>query len=143
MNARRMLATAFLLPAALAACATPESRIRQHRAEFESYPPAVQKKIRAGEVDVGFTKEQVAIALGRPDRMYRRRTAQGTHDVWAYMGPGGRTAVGFGFGMSSGGWDPRLGGGMGVTLEDDRVEDRLRVVFENGVVVAVEDRRNL
>lgn len=143
MKALRFLATACLIPAVTAACSTTESRIREHRAEFESYPPEVQKKIRDGRVDPGFTKEQVAIALGRPDRVYRRRTAGGTNDVWAYAEAGGRTAVGFGFGMSSGGWDPRLGGGMGVTLEDDRAEDRLRVVFENGVVVAVEDRRNL
>ena len=39
----------------------------------------------AGKVDVGSTPEQVQVALGKPDRVYRRQTTQGDLEAWAYM----------------------------------------------------------
>ena len=66
---------AALIAAALAGCAGPRQRIKKHQAEFDSYTPEIQQKIRAGQVDVGFTDRQVALALGRPDRVYSRKTA--------------------------------------------------------------------
>ncbi|MBI3564000.1 MAG: hypothetical protein HY079_02250 [Elusimicrobia bacterium] len=138
MRARSLAAAA--LAAALAACASPESRIRAHRAEFDAYPRAVQEKIRAGQVDVGFTRQQVALALGRPDRTYHRRTATATREVWAYGGGAARSSVSVGFGMGAGSMGPGYGGELGLGLADDAWEDRVRVVFENGVVVTVEDR---
>lgn len=134
-----MRAWMLALAAALAACATPESRIREHQAEFDSYPRAVQAKIRAGEVEVGFTRQQVAIALGRPDRTYQRRTATTAREVWAYGGGAGRSSVSVGFG--TGFMGPGYGGELGLGLTDDAWEDRLRVVFEGGVVVSVEERK--
>lgn len=133
----RALATA--LAAALAACATPESRIREHQAEFDAYPRAVQAKIRAGEVEIGFTRQQAAIALGRPDRTYHRKTVTAVREVWAYGGGAARSSVSVGFG--TGFMGPAYGGELGLGLADDAWEDRLRVVFEDGLVVSVEERK--
>ena len=91
------------LAAALAACASPASRIKHSRASFDSYPPEVQQTIRAGKAAVGFTMEQARMALGAPDRVSTETTAAVTREVWVYGGGGGGSRVGlsFGFGMST------------------------------------------
>ena len=122
----------------LAACSTPESRIRMHKAAYESWPPAVQEAVKAGRVDVGFTAEQVSVALGRPDRVYTRKTAAASEEVWAYGGGGSRTGVSFGFG--SGSYGSSYGLGVGVSGGDDRYDDRVRVGFTDGRVSSVESR---
>jgi hypothetical protein len=127
-----------LLAAALSACATTQSRIRKHQAEFDSYPPAVQQKIKDGKVEVGFTQQQAAMALGKPDRIYRRKTADSDQEVWAYGIGGGRTSVGFGFGMWSGG---PVSIGTGVDFGPEAMpSENLRIVFQGGTVVSVESR---
>ena len=138
MNFRRFTAAA-LFAAALAACAGPQSRIKKHQAEFDAYPPAVQQKIRDGQVEVGFTDRQVALSMGRPDRTYTRKTASAQQEVWAYGVGGSRVGVGLGLGM--GGGPGFYGGGVSVASdpEIDRGE-RTRIVFQDGVVVSVESR---
>ena len=79
------------------------------------------------------------MALGRPDRTYTRKTTASTQEVWAYGGGGG-SRVGFGFGMF-GGSSSMYSGGVGINSGESQYEDRVRVVFENGVVVSVENRK--
>lgn len=67
-----------------AGCATPESRIKKNPEIFQALPPEIQENVRQGRIDMGYPKEAVQIALGRPDREYSRRTAAGQTDVWAY-----------------------------------------------------------
>jgi hypothetical protein len=77
----------IVLPLALlgvAGCATPETRIRQNPGLFSSFPPEVQAKVRQGHVAIGFSPAAVRMALGDPDRIYRRATTNGTSEVWAY-----------------------------------------------------------
>lgn len=131
----RALFAALIL---LAACAGPEARIRRSRAAYESWPPEVQSSVKAGKADVGFTPEQVRVALGKPDRVYTRKTQDSVQEVWAYRGAAGRTSVGFGFGMGGGG--ANYGLGVGVGGRDDGADERGRVVFESGRVVSVESR---
>lgn len=69
---------------AIAGCATPESRIKEKPEAFNSFPPEVQSKIRTGQVDIGYSKDMVYIALGKPDREYTRTTTEGTYEVWSY-----------------------------------------------------------
>ena len=135
------------LAAALAACSTPQSRIKRRQAEFDSYPPEVQRAIRAGQADVGFTREQVALALGRPDRMDTLKTAAGVQDVWLYgIGSGGpRVGLGFGLGAGPG---AVVGGGVGAVGDVGLAPDasvvgdaRLRVVFQGERAVSVESGR--
>lgn len=121
----------------LAACVSPASRIKRHQAAFDAYPAEVQAGIRAGQVEVGYTREQAELALGRPDRTYVRKTASGTQDVWAYGGRSSHPSLSLGFGMGSGGGGGLYGGGMGLASEAGR-EDRARVVFQNDAVVSVE-----
>ncbi|MDB5986558.1 MAG: hypothetical protein JWR16_1611 [Nevskia sp.] len=127
------LLTAGLL---LGACASTDSRIRDQQTAFDTYPPAVQQKIRAGEIDVGFTPEMTRMALGDPDRRYTRTTANGSDEVWAYRESS--PAFSFGIGGGSFGGHGFGGGGVAMSSGGDAPDDKLRAVFENGKVVSVE-----
>ena len=83
---RLLLTSTMLLSAGLllVACATPEARIRQNQALFDSFPLEAQELIREGEIDIGFTEEMVEMARGVPDRKYTRRTVSGTVSIWGY-----------------------------------------------------------
>ncbi len=134
MNKR--LAFAVLAGAlAFAGCSTPDSRIEKNSAAFASYPPAVQAKIRAGEVEVGYNEEMVQIALGKPDRTYRRQTAKEETVVWAYADK--TPTIGFGFGIGSSGRHSGGGVAVGTSTGGDR-GDRLHVIFKAGKVTAIE-----
>lgn len=122
----------------LAACASPETRIKKNQAAYDSWPPETQASVKAGKAEVGFTAEQVKVALGKADRIYTRKTAEAVQEVWAYGRGGARTGVGFGFGM--GGGNSSYGLGVGVGGPEHRDDDRVRVVFEGGKVVSVETR---
>jgi len=84
MNPTIRSCLAVLSIIAVAGCATPESRIKEKPEVFNNFPPDVQSKVRTGQVDVGYTKDMVYIALGKPNREYTRTTAEGTFEVWSY-----------------------------------------------------------
>jgi hypothetical protein len=128
----------FLALAALAAagCSTIDSRISGNQSQFNSWPPAVQQKVRAGQVDIGFTPAQAQVALGDPDRKYTRTDAHGTVEVWAYRD--NKPVFSFGFGLGSASGSSAYGAGVGVTTGGDRYDDKLRVVFAEGKVAALE-----
>lgn len=65
-------------------CSTVEKRIERNQSLYSTYPPEVQNAIREGKIYVGFSKEQVAIALGQPHESYTKRTATGETRVWEY-----------------------------------------------------------
>jgi len=124
--------------ALLAACSsTPDSRIAKNQGTFGAYAPAVQQKIRAGEVDVGFTPEMVRLALGEPTRQFNRQTGSGTTEVWVYHDNGPR----FSFGVGIGGAVGRHGGaGVGVSTSTGGSDpgEKMRVEFRDGKVAAVD-----
>jgi len=125
------------LALAFAGCSTPDSRIEKNSAAFAGYPPAVQAKIRAGEIEVGYTSDMVQLALGKPDRVIRRRTAAGESEVWIYADK----SPTFSFGVGIGGGGHHSGGGVAVGASTDGdQDDRLRVVFDAGKVTAIERR---
>jgi hypothetical protein len=83
----KSIAKRFLLATVLAVltgCATPESRIKEKPEVFALFPPEVQANVKAGKIDIGYDKDMVYIALGKPDREYTRTTAEGTTEVWSY-----------------------------------------------------------
>lgn len=128
---------AIVLAAALlaAGCSTPDSRIEKNSAAFDAYPPEVQAKIRAGEIEVGFTAEMVQIALGKPDRVIRRVTADGETEVWAYADK----SPSFGIGLGVGSFGHHSGGGVAVgTSSGGSRGDDLHVVFKAGKVSAID-----
>jgi hypothetical protein len=121
---------------AVAGCSTVDSRVSSNQAQFNAWPPAVQQKVRAGQVDIGFTPAQVQVALGDPDRKYTRTDVHGTMEVWAYRDHSPVFSFGFGFGSASG--SSAYGAGVGVTTGGDRYDDKLRVILTDGRVTALE-----
>jgi hypothetical protein len=131
----RIVLAAFLL--ALAGCATtPADRISQNRAAFDSWPAEVQAKVRAGQVGLGFSEEQVLMALGEPDRTIARTTEQGTAIVWAYSHRGPHFS--FGLGMAGGGGHTGYGAGVAVNDRPYFSGDAMHVVFMDHKVVSIE-----
>jgi hypothetical protein len=124
----RYRACAVLLVLAAAACSTPQSRIRRRQGAFDAYPPEVREKIRAGQVDVGFTREQVSIALGRPDRVRLDKPPAAEREIWVY---------GIGAPRPESGLVSAPGAYVQPAVGDDEL---LRVVFQKGAVVKIEKR---
>jgi hypothetical protein len=132
---RSLFALTVLLFAA--GCSTPASRISRNEEAFSEWPEAIQEKVRAGQIDLGFTPEQVRVALGDPARTVRRTDNDGTSEVWIYHGREPRFSVGLGVGTSRG--STGFGGGVGIGTGGSRErEDATRVVFAGGRVSAVE-----
>jgi len=61
-----------------------ERRINSNQEVFNSFSPEIQAKVRAGQVDVGFSEQMVYLAWGKANRIYTRTTSQGTATIWAY-----------------------------------------------------------
>ena len=131
---RLRLCIALLAAAALAllACSTIDSRIHKRQALFDSYPPDVQHNIRNGRIEVGYTPEMVAMALGEPDRKVEAQTEDGVAEVWTYR----KNVPGFSVGMGSGSYvGSGVGIGSGVSVgEPPRSEDEAVVEFWGGRV---------
>jgi hypothetical protein len=126
-----------LLAAALtlSACSTPASRVSRNQAVFDSWPAEVREQVRAGRVALGFTAEQVRVALGEPDRVFIRTTGAGESEVWAWRELGPQ------LGLSVGVGGPPAGGAIGLGFEGYDYRDAVRVVFDQGKVAAIEARR--
>jgi len=121
-----------------AGCSTTDSRIKSHQAAFDAAPAQVQAKIRAGQIEVGFTQEQVTMSLGKPDRSYTRTTARGTAEIWAYAD--NTPSFSIGVGAVGGGGGTMVGSGVALSSGGDRYDDKVRVIFEGGRVTAIETR---
>jgi hypothetical protein len=119
-------------------CATTDSRIAKRQTEFNSWPPDVQEKVRAGKVELGFTQEMVRVALGDPDRVISRATEHGVSEGWVYRDKGPHFSFGLGLGSAHG--STAMGAGMRVG-DDFREDEKVRVMFENGKVSAIETPR--
>ena len=131
----RIVLAALLL--ALAGCATaPADRIAQNQSTFDSWPAEVQAKIRGGQVGIGFTEEQVRVALGDPERVITRTTEKGIAMVWAYSQRGPR----FSFGLGIAGGGGHTGYGAGIAMNDGPYfsGDAMHVVFMDHTVVSIE-----
>lgn len=139
----RLLAGFALLLAA--GCSTPADRIAKQQAAFDAFPADVQQKVRAGQIDLGFTPAMVSIALGNPDRTYGRVTAQGASEVWVYADHGPKFSVGVGVGSSSGsyrgGSSTAVGVGLSTGNDSFQNDEKLRVVFMGGKVIGIETRQ--
>ena len=120
----------------MAGCSTTQSRANRSR-EFASWPPAVQTTVLAGHIDIGFTTEQVRVALGEPDYAYARTSADGTSEVWGYRDHGPR----FGFGVGIGSFHGGTAMGTGISVASGgHADEKVRVVFDRtGRVATVEE----
>ena len=128
-----------LLTLIFAGCSTVESRISGHRADYNTWPPAVQQQVAAGQINIGFTREQVQVALGSPDHTFVRTAANGSFEVWSYADRGPRFSLGVG--MASFGRHSATGLGV-ATGSSPYPDERLRVVFDGyGRVTTIEQIR--
>lgn len=126
-----LVAGAVLLGAA--GCSTTASRISAHDAAFAQWPAPVQQKVRAGQIDIGFTQEQVRVALGNPERSFTQTTSAGTIEVWTYRIERSHFSFGVGVGSSSRG--SAVGGGIAVS-DRGRGDGSTRVIFDTKGTVA-------
>jgi hypothetical protein len=130
------LLLASVVLALAAGCATVSSRIAKDRANYDSWPLDVREKVAAGQVEIGFSPEQVRVALGEPDRMATRTTAGGVSESWIYRDRGPR--IGFGLGLGGAGGSTAYGVGVRTGDWPLRPDESKRVVFEGGKVSMIE-----
>lgn len=122
----------FLL---LAACSTPGSRADRYREQFDSWPPEVQDNVMAGRIDIGYTTEQVWVAIGEPDRVSTRTDPDGTSETWHYRSKEPRFS--WGIGVGTGGRNSSVGVGVGTGRERE-VDYAVEVTFDRGQVSSIE-----
>lgn len=136
-------AVVLVMAALVAACQSPQTRINRNQAAFDSFPPPVQAAIREGRAEVGFTEQQVLMALGKPDHVYALKTEDAEREVWQY-GYGAAPSVGVGVGLTTyhlrNGTGSAYGSSVGMTSDVPGGKHPARYVFEEGRVVAVERR---
>lgn len=142
MTTKAIFAVCTACTLILAGCSTVDSRIAKNRELFNSWPAAVQDKVVRGQIDLGFTPDQVRVALGEPDRVFTRTSTDGTSQVWSYRDRAPRFGFGVGVGVGTfGGNSGSFGGvsmGTGGGYHDD---EKLGVVIDaSGRVSSIETR---
>ena len=124
----------------LAGCATPEARIRENPAAFDRSTPAQQELIKKGKVDIGFDEAQVQLALGVPDRVSERTSAEGKSVIWHYVDYENSDGM-----ILYRGWYHRsFWGGPYAYFADfpnRRERDHFKVDFRDGKVVLIEEEK--
>lgn len=126
--------------ALLAGCANPGARIKDNPAAFSGLPPEQQALVQKGEIGLGMPEAAVELALGRPDRVTEHTDASGLTRIWHYTdveyadNPGIYPWYPYAYRRQYL-YDPFLYPGyFAPAIETDRV----RVVFKDGKVTAIE-----
>lgn len=132
----------------LGACSTISTRIEEKSAVFYSLDPNTRAKITHGDIDLGFTPDMVYIALGKPDVTRERISTNGRTEQWIYRSYY-TEFDGFGYvdyhrwyGYYPYGrfyrvyWEPYYG-----PYYYDVARDDIRVTFQNGKVVTIDQAR--
>lgn len=139
------LMAACALWTAAGCVSTPARRIAKEPDVFAAFPADVQERVRKGEVDVGFTRDMVRLALGAPSRVVTRRAAGGEIEIWLYTSVRYRTET---YPVHSSYWYRGRNGRLyhaydpGFVDVDTREEyPAMRVEFEGGKVRATERTR--
>jgi hypothetical protein len=90
-----------------------------------------QDKVVLGRIDIGFTPDQVRVALGEPDRIFTRTSADGMSQIWSYRDRGPRFGFGVGVGVGTFGGRGGTFGGVGVGTDTGyRDDEKTGVVFD-------------
>lgn len=88
MQKQNIFIAIIILLSVLAGCISAqqirEMRIRNNQELFNTFTADNQEKVRAGQIDIGFSQDMVQMAWGAPDRIYMRTSAAGTATVWSY-----------------------------------------------------------
>jgi hypothetical protein len=137
-TAKFILIAAAVLGLVLAAgCSTPETRIQKNPDTFARLTPAQQDLIKKGQVGLGFDETMVRLALGEPDRIRTRVSAEGTTVVWIYADWDNDDGM-----PLYRGWYHRYWGDpfypYYMSYPGRRVHDQTRITLKDGKVVEVE-----
>jgi hypothetical protein len=141
----------FILAASLgfvAGCQTVESRIKEKPEVFANADYATQDKIRQGIIEIGFSEDEVYLALGKPDEKHETRNADGKTVTWSYNTyyerPTGSVMAGY---HRSVYYDPYLRAYrmyyrpvVADTYVQEK-EERIRIVFRNGKATVIEQAK--
>jgi hypothetical protein len=136
----RCLVLGVVLALAVGGCATPAARIKRNPDLFAGFPPEIQAAVREGQIALGYTREMVYIALGKPAREYDREDTDGVAEVWAYTD---RNIIHDPYWRLYGDvWYRHRAGHYGIGLPFygyyEREYESLRVEFRGGQVTAIE-----
>ena len=144
---KTLIITSLIGTLLIAGCATtPQSRVDENPGLFDSFTAEQKEIILKGEVDLGFTPEMVMMAAGVPDRKAKKRSKNGTSEVWTYYQYSPRSIHGFGNYGSYYSFSPRYhswyrngnwGDHVVVSREGER-EKNLVVEFQKGEIISFE-----
>ena len=139
---RRLLAPLVLCLVSVAACSTPATRIRAHPEAFARLGAQEQALVKAGQIALGFDFDTVKLALGEPDRITRRTTADGETVVWHYLAYEAEGRMLFtGHYHTARGWWGGPAYPYYLDFPNRRVRDRFSVQFQHGRVSAITEDR--
>jgi outer membrane protein assembly factor BamE (lipoprotein component of BamABCDE complex) len=135
-----LLALALACGAAfLANCSNVEHRIQHNPEAFGRLHPDHQALVRAGQIALGFSRDAVLLALGDPDHVATRTTADGVRTRWHYLSyEAGGTVLFTGhyhFGRRGAWWAADLP--YYLDYPERVIRDRFIVEFERDLVVAI------
>ena len=140
-----LTATALLF---IAGCQTLDDRIKSKGDLFTRLDPAMQAKIKAGSIELGFTPDLVFLALGAPAEKRELITPAGKDEIWIYLAYDypypGLDPMGYHRRIL---FDPYLNGyrvGYRPIMAADEgatASERLRVIFHEGKVAAMEQAK--
>jgi len=135
-----LLSSAVFCLGLLAACDSPDTRIRNSPDVFARLTPDQQALVKSGQIAVGFNMDAVKLALGDPTRVTVNTDKSGEHEVWHYTTYEDSSGIVIysGYYHRWGGWGgPRFWGDVGYyNGYPVRVHDRIRVDFDNNQRVA-------
>lgn len=78
-----MVAGALLLGSGCVS--TPGDRIKKDPQLFATFAPEVQAKVQKGEIELGYSRGMVRLALGAPPQVNVRTTETGDIEIWTYF----------------------------------------------------------
>lgn len=157
MSTPSRLLPSLALSLLVAACASPQSRIDSSPDTFKALTAEQQALVKQGKIAIGFSEDAVKLALGKPQRISQRTDDKGKSTVWRYVDyDNGAVGTAFGgfygasyypgfagygaFGRPVGVYNGFYGPGFNTIYTGSGVErERLRVVFVDGKVTAIEE----
>lgn len=136
-----ILAAMFAALFLVVGCASPSARIEKNPALFKSFPAEAQTQIENGKIGVGFTREMVEMAWGRPSKKLSEQTAAGKKEIWIYSATETKTAYvdpysNYRYGVPSIRRSSRqsIYGGLPHTIRMQQRVERARVIFAGDTV---------
>ncbi len=130
---RGRLLVLSVVAAGLCGCQTfPSDRIAADQAGYNAWPADVRANVRAGRIAVGYTEEQVRVALGEPSLKTQAGDPGNLSEVWVYRREAPRFS--FGIGGAGMGGHSAVAGGVSASGIKLGLDENGRVLFHNGLV---------